>query len=77
MQTWSGTVARRCSNPVEQTISCAAERKAAVGASRSKLDRGYDRVADFADIGAETDYYEDSSDFSNFSGSVLARFYHI
>jgi len=29
---------------LNETISCAAERKVAVGAIRSKLDRGYDRV---------------------------------
>jgi hypothetical protein len=30
---------------LSETISCIAARKAAVGAIRSKLDRGYDRVA--------------------------------
>jgi len=30
---------------LSKTISCAAERKAAVGAIRSRLDRGYDQVA--------------------------------
>jgi hypothetical protein len=34
---------------LSETISCIAARKAAVGAIRSKLDRGYDRVADQAD----------------------------
>ncbi|AXI46382.1 hypothetical protein C1J03_10290 [Sulfitobacter sp. SK012] len=35
---------------LSETISCAAETKAAVGAIRSKLDRSHDRVADIAAV---------------------------